>query len=285
MSDHEPVRHGQRRHGTNALKADKGDELQDGLPASLTSDPSRELASESQRLVELCSQAGIDVDQAVSRRLIRYLDLVLEKNKVLNLTAVREWDKALVLHLVDSLTLLEEFDKQPQGLKNRLFLDMGCGAGFPGIPLALARPERRGMLCDSVKKKIKAVDEFIAALGLGEQLQTSSERLETLGMTHRRSCGCVVARAVGSLPVLIEYATPILSRRGRLVVSKGVPEESELEAGLEAAELCGLELMSQRLFDLPQGYGQRTVLTYEKVAEPTVALPRAVGAAHKQPLA
>ena len=285
MSDHEPVRHGQRRHGTNALKADKGDELQDGLPASLTSDPSRELAAESQRLVELCSQAGIDVDQAVSRRLIRYLDLVLEKNKVLNLTAVREWDKALVLHLVDSLTLLEEFDKQPQGLKNRLFLDMGCGAGFPGIPLALARPERRGMLCDSVKKKIKAVDEFISALGLGEQLQTSSERLETLGMTHRRSCGCVVARAVGSLPVLIEYATPILSRRGRLVVSKGVPEESELEAGLEAAELCGLELMSQRLFDLPQGYGQRTVLTYEKVAEPTVALPRAVGAAHKQPLA
>lgn len=285
MSDHEPVRHGQRRHGANALKADKGDELQDGLPASLTSDPSRELAAESQRLVELCSQAGIDVDQAVSRRLIRYLDLVLEKNKLLNLTAVREWDKALVLHLVDSLTLLEEFDKQPQGLKNRLFLDMGCGAGFPGIPLALARPERRGMLCDSVKKKIKAVDEFIAALGLGEQLQTSSERLETLGMTHRRSCGCVVARAVGSLPVLIEYATPILSRRGRLVVSKGVPEESELEAGLEAAELCGLELMSQRLFDLPQGYGQRTVLTYEKVAEPTVALPRAVGAAHKQPLA
>lgn len=285
MSDHEPVRHGQRRHGASAPKADKGNELQDGLPASLTSDPSRELAAESQRLVELCSQAGIDVDQAVSRRLIRYLDLVLEKNKVLNLTAVREWDKALVLHLVDSLTLLEEFDKQPQGLKNRLFLDMGCGAGFPGIPLALARPERRGMLCDSVKKKIKAVDEFIAALGLGEQLQTSSERLETLGMTHRRSCGCVVARAVGSLPVLIEYATPILSRRGRLVVSKGVPEESELEAGLEAAELCGLELMSQRLFDLPQGYGQRTVLTYEKVAEPTVALPRAVGAAHKQPLA
>ena len=285
MSDHEPVRHGQRRHGANAPKADERDELQDGLPASLTSDPSRELAAESQRLVELCSQAGIDVDQAVSRRLIRYLDLVLEKNKVLNLTAVREWDKALVLHLVDSLTLLEEFDKQPQGLKNRLFLDMGCGAGFPGIPLALARPERHGMLCDSVKKKIKAVDEFIAALGLGEQLQTSSERLETLGMTHRRSCWCVVARAVGSLPVLIEYATPILSRRGRLVVSKGVPEESELEAGLEAAELCGLELMSQRLFDLPQGYGQRTVLTYEKVAEPTVALPRAVGAAHKQPLA
>lgn len=264
---------------------DERDALQDGLPASLMSEPSRELAVESQRLVELCSQAGIDVDQAVSRRLIRYLDLVLEKNKVLNLTAVRDWDKALVLHLVDSLTLLEEFDKQPQGLKNRLFLDMGCGAGFPGIPLALARPERHGMLCDSVKKKIKAVDEFIAALGLGEQLQTSSERLETLGMTHRRSCGCVVARAVGSLPVLIEYATPILSRRGRLVVSKGIPEESELEAGLEAAELCGLELMSQRLFDLPQGYGQRTVLTYEKVAEPTVALPRAVGAAHKQPLA
>lgn len=285
MPDHEPIRHGQRRHGSNDLELVDKASFQNESAALLVFEPEREVSTEAQRLIELCSQIGIELDPVVSCRLIRYLDLVLEKNKVLNLTAVREWDKALVLHLVDSLTLLEEFDKQPNGLKNRLFLDMGCGAGFPGIPLAIARPERRGMLCDSVKKKIKAVDEFIETLGLGGQLQTSSERLETLGQTHRRSCGCIVARAVGSLPILIEYATPILSRRGRLVVSKGSPEESEIEAGLAAAELCGLELMSQRVFDLPEGYGQRTVITYEKVTEPSVSLPRAIGAAHKQPLA
>lgn len=285
MSDHEPIRHGQRRHGSNDLESVDKASFQNESAALLVFEPEREVSTEAQRLIELCSQIGIELDPVVSCRLIRYLDLVLEKNKVLNLTAVREWDKALVLHLVDSLTLLEEFDNQPNGLKNRLFLDMGCGAGFPGIPLAIARPERRGMLCDSVKKKIKAVDEFIETLGLGGQLQTSSERLETLGQTHRRSCGCIVARAVGSLPILIEYATPILSRRGRLVVSKGSPEESEIESGLAAAELCGLELMSQRVFDLPEGYGQRTVITYEKVTEPSVSLPRAIGAAHKQPLA
>lgn len=285
MSDHELIRHGQRRHGPNDFKSVDKAGLQSEPAVLLTFEPEREVSSEAQRLIDLCSQIGIELDSVASYRLIRYLDLVLEKNKVLNLTAVREWDKALVLHLVDSLTLLDEFDKQPNGLKNRLFLDMGCGAGFPGIPLAIARPERRGMLCDSVKKKIKAVDEFIETLDLGGQLQTSSERLETLGQTHRRSCGCVVARAVGALPVLIEYATPILSRRGRLVVSKGSPEESEIESGLAAAELCGLELVSQRVFDLPEGYGQRTIITYEKVTEPLVALPRAIGAAHKQPLA
>lgn len=285
MSDHEPIRHGQRRHGSNDLESVDKASFQNESAALLVFEPEREVSTEAQRLIELCSQIGIELDPVVSCRLIRYLDLVLEKNKVLNLTAVREWDKALVLHLVDSLTLLEEFDNQPNGLKNRLFLDMGCGAGFPGIPLAIARPERRGMLCDSVKKKIKAVDEFIETLGLGGQLQTSSERLETLGQTHRRSCGCIVARAVGSLPILIEYATPILSRRGRLVVSKGSPEESEIESGFAAAELCGLELMSQRVFDLPEGYGQRTIITYEKVTEPSVSLPRAIGAAHKQPLA
>lgn len=237
------------------------------------------------RLIDLCGELDIVIDEHRAKRLITYLAIVLEKNKVLNLTAVREWDKAVVLHLVDSLTLLPELDAQPIALRERPFLDMGCGAGFPGIPLALVRPERCAVLCDSVKKKIKAVDEFIKALGLEEQLSTTTDRLETLGMHHRREFGCIVVRAVASLPVLIEYAAPLLSKRGQLVVSKGVPSTEELQKGRKAGEMCGLEVLSERVFDLPLEYGQRTIITYEKVKEPVIRLPRSIGTATKQPLA
>ena len=262
------------------VASQQSQESDTGMLRNATLDYDAEVA----RLVDLCAQAGIAVDGRLAGRLLTYLDLVLEKNKVLNLTAIRDWDKALVLHLVDSLTLLPELDAQTVALRERPFLDMGCGGGFPGIPLALARPDRRALLCDSVKKKVKAVDEFIEALGLGDQLSTDSERLEVLGTHHRRAFGCIVARAVGSLPVLIEYATPLLSKQGQLVVSKGTPTDEELQKGIEAAELCGLEVMSQRVFELPQGYGQRTVITYAKVTEPEVKLPRPIGTATKQPL-
>ena len=242
-------------------------------------------AVETSKLLELCQEADIEVDASVAEKLVNYLELVLKKNEVLNLTAIREWDKALVLHLVDSLTLLIEFDEQPRGQQLKPFLDMGCGAGFPGIPLALVRPERKGVLCDSVKKKIKAVDGFIEALDLQAQLSTTTERLEVFGTNHRRAFGCVTARAVAPLPVLIEYAAPLLAKHGRLIVSKGVPTEEEFMSGIKAAELCGLEVISQRFLDLPREFGQRTIIVYEKVDEPLVELPRQIGAATKEPLA
>jgi len=244
-----------------------------------------DLLAESHKLLELCEEADIEVDPQAAEKLVTYLSLVLKKNEVLNLTAIREWDKALILHLVDSLTLLVEFDEQPRGQQLKPFLDMGCGAGFPGIPLAIMRPERKGVMCDSVKKKIKAVEEFIAELGLQEQLSTTTERLEVFGANHRRAFGCITARAVAPLPVLIEYAAPLLGKNGRLVVSKGVPTEEEFMSGVQAAELCGLQILSQRFLDLPRDLGQRTIIVYEKVDEPLVQLPRPIGAASKEPLA
>lgn len=239
---------------------------------------------EAQRLIDVCRQMGIDIDRSVADQQVRYLELVLEKNKQLNLTAIRDWDKAVVLHLADSLTLLPEFAGQPQRLQDRPFLDMGCGAGMPGIPLALACPSRKGMLCDSVKKKILAVDSFIKTLGLDNRLTTSSERLETLGAERGRSFGCVVARAVAPLAVLVEYAAPLLTKQGQLIVSKGVPTAEERDKGALAAKLCGLEIVSERSFSLPGDYGQRLIITYQKASEPSVRLPRPIGMATKKPL-
>jgi 16S rRNA (guanine527-N7)-methyltransferase len=251
---------------------------------TLISQEGLDLAVERERLTLLAAAVDIELTHEQADALLHYLDLVLEKNKVLNLTAIREWPKALVLHLVDSLIILPEFDGLPRGPQEKPFLDMGCGAGFPGIPLAVMRPHRTGLLCDSVKKKITAVDEFIDALNLNGQLSTSTERLEVLGTNHRRAFGTVTARALGSLPVLVEYAAPLLAKGGQLVVTKGQPEAAELEQGFEAAELCGLELLSQRSLELPEGFGTRTILAFGKTGEPLIDLPRPIGAATKQPL-
>ena len=244
----------------------------------------RNVLDEAQKLVELCAEADIDITLCAAVRLVRYLDIMLCKNQFLNLTAIREWDKALVLHLVDSLTVLPEFDCQPKGVRSHPFLDMGTGAGLPGIPLAIVRENRKGVLCDSVNKKIVAVQEFVTELGMEEQLQTKSERLEVLGMNFRRAYGCILARAVAALPVLVEYAAPLLSRNGCLIISKGVPLPQEYRDGIQTAEICGLEFAGERTLELPREFGSRTILSFKKVGEPEVALPRPVGEASKVPL-
>ena len=235
--------------------------------------------------INICIQYGIDISQTQLDRLEAYLRLMLQKNQVINLTAIRTWDAGLILHLLDSMLFLEDFDYVYPDLKTKPFLDMGTGAGLPGIPLAIMRNDRTGVLCDSVKKKVNAVDSFIRELQLNDQLATSTERLEVLAHDHKRAFGCVVARAVASLPVLVEYATPLLEHDGSLIVSKGRPDESEIAAGDKAAKLCGLKRVGDHWYDLPNDQGRRRLLVYEKVREASIRLPREVGLANKQPLA
>ncbi len=239
---------------------------------------------EAVKLLTLCKEMNIDIDEPESVKLVEYLQMVLIKNCYLNLTAIREWDKAVVLHLLDSLTFLKEFDIQEEYIQEMPFLDMGCGAGFPGIPLAIARPLRTGELCDSVRKKIAAVDGFIHALHLEKQLNTSTERLEEHAKHHKHDFGCVTARAVASLPILIEYAAPFLPHDGHLLVSKGQPTQEELDSGRGAAGICGFKMASLRTIELPHDMGQRVLIDYVKVKEPSLKLPRAIGLASKEPL-
>lgn len=235
-------------------------------------------------LCELCSELSIKVSDDQAEMLIRYLMLMMRRNKVLNLTAIKEWDKALVLHIVDSLTLLKEFKSIPQQNFDRPFLDMGTGAGLPGIPLGIMCPNRKGVLCDATKKKIDAVRDFLYELHMLRQLKPVNERLEILGKKNRREYGCIVVRAVAQIPVLIEYATPLLSKRGELIISKGNPTDEEFELGDKVASVCGLELAKTREIELPKEMGHRVIVTYRKVSEPSVALPRAIGLAGKVPL-
>jgi 16S rRNA (guanine527-N7)-methyltransferase len=167
----------------------------------------------------------------------RYVALLLDANRRLNLTRVVEPGAVARLHLLDALSALPLIDGLAEPLRA---VDLGSGGGVPGLVLALARPDQHWLLVDSVRKKADAVRGFIAALGIGN-VEVVAERAEVLGRDshHRASYGLVAARACAPLPVLAEYAMPLLAIGGTLLAWKGPLAESELDGGRVAAALCG----------------------------------------------
>ena len=229
----------------------------------------------------LCS---FDIETSEEQRelLLAHLDLVVEKNRVMNLTRIVEAQDAIVLHVVDSLLMMPSL--KHCGVSAQFsFLDIGTGAGFPGIPLGIVSGGS-GLLIDSVGKKIRAVEEFIAALQLQEHLAARSVRVEELAKEQASSFDVVTARAVAELGVLVEYATPLLKKNGHLIVSKANISESEFAQGSKTAEICGLHYVSRETYELPQNLGHREIITYERVRGSKVKLPRQTGMAKHHPL-
>ena len=233
-----------------------------------------------EQLIDELSQFGISLMQEQARTLVSYLGLVIEKNKVMNLTRITNLSEAVTLHLVDSLLPLASDALQvDQGSR---ILDMGTGAGFPGVPVAVVTGAQ-ALLVDSVRKKTDAVSEFAVALGLGN-VSTRHARLEELARELAFSQDVVFARAVARTNVLIEYATPFLSLNGMLVVEKGRPEDDEIAEAKKAASICGLSLVSRETFELPRDLGHREIFIYKKVGKSKIKLPRRTGLAKSQPL-
>ena len=231
-------------------------------------------------LIALLDEYGISCDERRVSLLIRHLDLVIEKNKVMNLTRITDVSEALVLHIVDSLLPLSCKDVTLSSSSS--FVDMGTGAGFPGIPLGIMT-DAQGTLIDSVGKKVSAVNEFIATLGL-DNLVAEHGRLEDLACSLRGTQDYVFARALARTNILIEYAAPFLKKNGLLVVSKAYPDQDELEEAQRAGEICGLAYVSRETFELPQNLGHREILLYQKTGKAKIRLPRKAGTAKREPL-
>lgn len=236
-----------------------------------------ELASYSERLQRYACLYGMDLDDECALLCVKYLLYVMQANDYMNLTRIDTIDDGLVLHIVDSLIFANYCDHT-----SGMFLDMGTGAGFPGIPFHLMTG-LDGILLDSVSKKLKVVEMILSELGISG-LTCIHDRIESFPTSSPQSFDIVLARAVASLPVLVEYASPYLPIGGQLVVSKGRPTADERSHGDAAATICGFELAVDEELELPEGYGHRTMLVYEKVQEPAIKLPRAIGQAKKHSL-
>ena len=232
------------------------------------------------QLIEQLSIFNIACTKDQAELLIKDLELVIEKNKVVNLTRIVALRDAVTLHLVDSLVPLGIKHFKPlEGLR---FLDIGTGAGFPGVPLAIMTG-MSGVFIDSVGKKVNAVNEFISELGLND-CKATAIRAEELALTEPHAFDFVTARAVAQSNVIIEYAAPLLKFGGRLILEKANLSEEELQNANYASQVCGLTRVSRETLELPRDLGHREILIYEKEKEPRIKLPRANGTAKNHPL-
>ncbi len=229
-------------------------------------------------LIKYCDMYNLKLDDNKINLLLRHLDLVLEKNKVLNLTRVTDLDEALILHILDSL-LLCNLDIDYSGK----YLDIGTGAGYPGIPFGIYTG-LNGVLLDSVGKKIKADNEFLSEMNLDSQIIGVHDRVEEFAKAHRNQFNIIMARAVAQTNVLLEYASPLQSQNGTFLVAKANISSEEYSNALKTAHIVGYENVSRETFDLPHEMGHREVLIFKKVRESKIKLPRKNGLAKQNPL-
>lgn len=222
-----------------------------------------------------------------------YYDTLVDWNSRINLTAITDYDLVQVRHFLDSLTvaaaLLSELREAHPGLAApphafRL-IDIGTGAGFPGLPLKILWPRIDLTLNDSVGKKTTFLQELARALTI-EDVRVVTARAEELGQdkAHRQRYDLVTARAVSALPVLCEYCLPLARVGGRLLAPKKGDISQELSEGKQAAKLLGGRLGNTYPFTLPGDEEPRTVICVRKVASTPPGYPRRVGLAKTKPL-
>ncbi len=212
--------------------------------------------------------------------LMQHLSLVIQKNENMNLTRIDDVESGIELHIKDSLLATPLLASAPQGA----FCDIGTGAGYPGIPLAVVS-QRRGLLVDSSTKKVAAVQEFINALGLGNQLSVSNLRAEEIALEHRNEFAVVTARAVTTLPALVELASPLLKEGGLLIAFKAHPRPDELNSADEVCKLTGMKYMDTLEGTLCSSTVERRLVIYRRTGKCKIKLPRRNGMAQRHPLA
>lgn len=206
----------------------------------------------------------------------RHLELVIEANKTTNITRISSWDDGMLLHVQDSLLGLDALNACPEGR----YADIGTGAGYPGIPLAI-ESGRETLLVDSVTKKVQILDEFITKLGL-DNVSTYAGRIEDLGREQGGQFSAITARALSKISVLLELSSPLLKRGGRLICYKARVEQDEFDHARVVAKQVGMELVDDKTYEL--GENCRRILCYEKVGKPKLKLPRRTGLAQRKPL-
>ena len=229
-------------------------------------------------LLQGLSELGLDVSRAET--LERFSSLLLEKNEVMNLTAITEPDAVAQLHLLDSAALLPFVD-----LTGKTVVDVGTGAGFPGLPLAIARPSLQVTLLEAQGKRCQFLQAVCQALGL-ENVTIINDRAENLGRAegHREGYDRAVARAVAALPVLAEYLLPFVRVGGMALCWKGPAVAGEQTDGAAAAARLGGRLLP--LVDM-EGSGEETghvIAPMEKTEKTLPLYPRKNGMPAKRPL-
>lgn len=227
-------------------------------------------------------QLEIKLSEEQVGKFYKYYQLLIEWNSMMNLTAITKMDEVITKHFMDSLSLKKVIDDLDQ--KSYRLIDIGTGAGFPGIPLKIAFPEIKVTLLDSLNKRVKFLNEVITVLGL-KDIEAVHGRAEDLARedVSRETFDLCVSRAVANLSTLSEYCLPFVKVGGYFVPYKSGKLEEEMTAGRGAIKKLGGIIESVETFQLPNS-DERSLVKVKKVAPINKKYPRKAGLPSKEPL-
>ena len=225
------------------------------------------------------SDLNINLTEKQIEQFLKYYEILVETNKVMNLTAITEFDEVIEKHFLDSLSLVRVFDLN----RNVKILDLGTGAGFPGIPLKIAFPEIDIVLADSLNKRVKFLNEVVETLQL-KQVETVHGRAEELAKNkkYREQFDLCTSRAVANLSSLSEYCIPFVKEGGKFISYKSGEIEEEVDQAKRAIHVLGGKLDQVYKFDLHEQ--KRSFVIIEKVKKTPAVYPRKAGTPTKEPL-
>ncbi len=244
------------------------------------------MANKTELLTDLLIQLNIKLTDEQISRFMRYYEMLIDTNKVMNLTAITDYTEVCIKHFADSLSLINSYDIPQAG--DIHILDIGTGAGFPGIPLKIAYPEINITLLDSLSKRVRFLDKVIDELGLNDRglITTADMRAEDYVKEpgKRESYDLVVSRAVANLRVLSEYALPYVKTDGSFISYKGDNAKEELAESENAINILGGEVCDVNEFTLPGSDITRTLINIKKTRPTPDKYPRKAGLPNKKPL-
>jgi len=231
-------------------------------------------------IAPLCQSFGVELTDKIKQQLNLYGNLLLSWNEKMNLTAITEPDAVLYKHFYDCILFLKHIDLK----KGATVVDVGTGAGFPGMVLKILREDLDITLLDSLNKRLVFLNDVIDKLGLNG-IKTLHSRAEDAGKNKalRESFDVATARAVANLPVLLEYCTPLVKKGGIFVSMKGANAMEEVAICSNAVKILGCT-EPDILFETLPGDDKRAFLSFKKISQTPPKYPRKPGDISKQPL-
>lgn len=230
-------------------------------------------------LCEKMQDINIILSEMQVEQFFKYMNLLLEWNEKINLTAITDENEIILKHFVDSLTICKYLEN-----KNSL-IDVGTGAGFPGIPVKIVRPDLKIVLLDSLNKRVKFLNDVIEKLDL-KNIVALHGRAEEVARKpeYREQFDIATSRAVANLPVLLEYLVPFVKVGERCICMKGAEIEEELNSAGKAIMVLGAKVDKVDDFLLPGSDMRRNLVILEKMKETSGKYPRKAGVPAKDPI-
>lgn len=233
----------------------------------------------SQKMQAYSNEIGILLEDKQINQFYQYMKLLLEWNEKINLTAIIKPEEIILKHFIDSMTIAKHIEKSAK------IIDVGTGAGFPGIPLKIIREDIEVTLLDSLNKRINFLNEVIEQLSL-QKIITVHSRVEEFGKNkkYREVFDCAISRAVANLATLSEYLIPLVKLEGSCISMKGADVEEEIQQSKKAILVLGGKIEKIEKFQLPKSDMKRNIVIIRKIRPTPSKYPRKPGTPGKEPI-